>query len=289
MLLSEFIHRSTKALEDLYPSPEARGMVLMLCEERLGVRSYTHIIEPATTVPEESLAGLEADVARLQKAEPIQYVLGKADFYGRSFDVNPSVLIPRPETEQLVKEAVSFALNLGRPARILDLCTGSGCIAWSVLQEVPGCEIVAVDISEEALETARGQFPHSEVSPLFIKADVLDSGSAHSIQGPFDVIVSNPPYIMESQKAGMRPNVLDYEPGLALFVPDDDPLLFYRAVEHWASALLSADGAGFLEINEELGPQTAEVFTRAGWQDVQQIQDFYKKTRFIRFAGKATE
>ena len=261
----------------------------MLCEERLGVRSYTHIIEPATTVPEESLAGLEADVARLQKAEPIQYVLGKADFYGRSFDVNPSVLIPRPETEQLVKEAVSFALNLGRPARILDLCTGSGCIAWSVLQEVPGSEVVAVDISEATLETARGQFPHSEVSPLFIKADVLDSGSAHCIQGPFDVIVSNPPYIMESQKASMRPNVLDYEPGLALFVPDDDPLLFYRAVEHWASALLSADGAGFLEINEELGPQTAEVFARAGWKDVQQIQDFYNKTRFIRFAGKVTE
>ena len=264
-------------------------MVLMLCEERLGVRSYTHIIEPATEVPEESLAGLEEDVSRLQKAEPIQYVLGRADFYGRSFDVNPSVLIPRPETEQLVKEVVSFALNLGRPARMLDLCTGSGCIAWSVLQEVPGSEVVGVDISDAALATASGQFPHSGESPVFIKADVLDFGNGLGKHGRFDVIVSNPPYIMESQKAGMRPNVLDYEPGLALFVPDDDPLLFYRAVEHWASALLSADGAGFLEINEELGPQTAEVFTRSGWQEVQQINDFYDKTRFIRFAKRATE
>lgn len=264
-------------------------MVLMLCEERLGVRSYTHIIEPETLVPEDALPGLEADVARLAKAEPVQYVLGRADFYGRSFNVNPSVLIPRPETEQLVKEVVTFALNLGRPARILDLCTGSGCIAWSVLQEVPGCEVVAVDISEAALETARGQFPHSEESPCFVKADVLDFGAGLGVTGKFDVIVSNPPYILESQKPEMRRNVLDYEPGLALFVPDDDPLLFYRAVEHWASALLSADGAGFVEINEDLGPRTAGIYADAGWQEVLQIPDFYNKTRFVRFSKKATE
>ena len=289
MLLSEFIRKSIGALENLYPSPEARGMVLMLCEERLGVRSYTHIIEPQTMVPEEALPGLESDVARLAKAEPLQYVLGKAEFYGRSFDVNPSVLIPRPETEQLVKEAVSFALNLGRPARVLDLCTGSGCIAWSVLQEAPGCEVVALDISEPALRTAEGQFPGSECSPRFVRADVLDFRKGLGVEGRFDLIVSNPPYIMESQKQDMRPNVLEYEPGLALFVPDGDPLLFYRAVEHWASQLLSEDGAGFVEINEDLGPQTAALFTDAGWKEVLQIQDFYGKTRFVRFSKKATE
>lgn len=289
MLLSEFIRRSTRALEDLYPSPEARGMILMLCEDRLGVRSYTHIIEPGTVVPQEALPGLEADVERLAKAEPIQYVLGKAEFYGRSFDVNPSVLIPRPETEQLVKEVVSFALNLDRPARVLDLCTGSGCIAWSVLQEVPGSEVVALDISEEALETARGQFPHDGPAPFFVRADVLDFEKGLGLDGSFDVIVSNPPYIMESQKSGMRPNVLEYEPGLALFVPDGDPLLFYRAVEHWASLLLADDGAGFVEINEDLGVQTADVFTSSGWKEVLQIQDFYNKTRFVRFSKKAAE
>lgn len=280
MLVSEFIKESTRALESLYPSPEARGMVLMLCEERLGIKSYTHIVEPQTAVPDEALPGLQADIQRLLRAEPIQYVIGSTEFYGRSFLVSPAVLIPRPETEQLVKEVVSFALNLGRPARILDLCTGSGCIAWSVFQEVPCSEVVGIDISAPALELAARQFP--EPSPLFLQADVLDLENPLPVSGSFDAVVSNPPYIMERQKGDMRPNVLEYEPDIALFVPDEDPLLFYRAIEHWASRLLSPDGAVFMEINEDLGDGTAAVFSSRGWRNVEQIKDFFGKTRFVK-------
>lgn len=280
MLVSEFIKESTQALAKLYPSPEARGMVLMLCEDRLGITSYTHIIEPQTAVPDEALPGLQADVERLLKAEPIQYVLGSTEFYGRNFLVNHDVLIPRPETEQLVKEAVSFALNLGRPARVLDLCTGSGCIAWSVFLEVPGSEVSGIDISEPALQVARSQFP--EPSPTFLKADVTDLDRPLPVGGSFDLIVSNPPYIMESQKADMRPNVLEHEPGIALFVPDDDPLVFYRAIEHWSESLLAPDGAVFMEINEDLGDATADVFSSRGWRNVEQIKDFFGKTRFVK-------
>ena len=284
MLLADFIHRSTESLENLYPSPEARGMVLMLCEDRLGVRSYTHIVEPQTEVPDEALTALESDMARLMASEPIQYVLGHTEFYGRDFLVNPSVLIPRPETEQLVKEAVVFALNLGRPARVLDLCTGSGCIAWSILQEVPECEVVAVDISDDALRTASDQFPESERRPVFVKADVLARGAELPFDGKFDLILSNPPYIMDSQKSDMRPNVLEYEPQIALFVPDADPLLFYRAVAEWSNRFLSEDGAGFVEINEDLGEDTSSVFLSAGYENVKVIQDFFSKNRIIRFS-----
>lgn len=287
MLVSEFIKESTRALESLYPSPEARGMVLMLCEDRLGIKSYTHIVEPLTAIPEEALPGLQEDMRRLLLAEPIQYVLGSTEFYGRNFLVNQSVLIPRPETEQLVKEAVVFALNRACPARILDLCTGSGCIAWSMLQEVPGSEVMGIDISEPALELARSQFPGP--APVFINADILALDKPLPVAGRVDVMVSNPPYIKDCQRADMRPNVLRYEPEIALFVPDDDPMLFYRAIEHWASMLLAPDGAVFMEINEDLGNETAAVFCSRGWRNVEQIKDFFGKTRFVKASGKAID
>ena len=142
MLLSSFIQESTAALGRLYPAPEARSMVLMLCEERLGVKSYTHIVIPSTEIPDEALPGLQEDMRRLLASEPLQYVLGFTMFYGRRFNVTPDVLIPRPETELLVDEAVKAGLALGRKLRVLDLCTGSGCIAWSLFQELQDAEVV---------------------------------------------------------------------------------------------------------------------------------------------------
>ena len=286
MLLSQFIRGAREALIPLYPSPEAEGMVLRLCEDRLGVRSYTHIVEPLTPVPDDLLPGLQEDLSRLCKGEPLQYVLGWCEFYGRRFGVGPAVLIPRPETEQLVSEAVQFALGLGPSPRILDLCTGSGCIAWSVQKEVPDAEVVAVDISEPALEVARGQFPGLP-APRFIRADVLQ-GPDLSL-GQFDVIVSNPPYIMESEKAQMRPNVLDWEPHLALFVPDDDPLVFYRAVARWSEALLKEGGMGFVELNEALGPETGAVFGTGRLAPVCAKRDLFGKNRFQLYTKKASE
>ena len=284
MLLSDFIRSGTARLETLYPSPEARGLVLMLCEELLGVKRYTHIVEPETAVPPEREAELTAGLDRLCAGEPVQYVLGVAEFCGHRFAVGPGVLVPRPETEQLVAEAVRALreMDLDRAPRVLDLCTGSGCIAWSIAKEIRDAEVVGVDLSEEALRYARNQLPSSGASPAFLQADVLDTEQPFPC-GPFDLIVSNPPYVLERERAQMRPNVLDWEPGLALFVPDDDPLRFYHAVARWAQRLLRPGGAGLVEINESLGAETAAVFREAGFKNVQILPDFARKNRFIRF------
>ena len=290
MLLADFIRSGTARLESLYPSPEARGLVLMLCRERLGVTNYTHVVEPGTAVPPEQEAELEADLRRLCAGEPVQYVLGFAEFCGHRFAVGPGVLVPRPETELLVAEAVRALreLPLDRAPRVLDLCTGSGCIAWSVALEVRDAQVVGVDLSEDALRYARDQFPAPSFAgltgepPTFLQADILDTEQPFD-GGPFDLIVSNPPYVMERERALMRPNVLDWEPAAALFVPDDDPLLFYRAVARWAQRLLRRGGVGLVEINEALGPDTAAVFRTAGFKNVQILPDFAHKNRYIRF------
>jgi len=279
VLLSGFIHESIASLEHLYPSPEARGMVLILCEEKLGVRNYTHIVEPQTSVPEDRISEMREYVRRLGEGEPLQYVLGFADFMGRRFKVSPSVLIPRPETEMLVEEALKVARAADDSVRVLDLCTGSGCIAWSVLKELSGAEVVAVDISPEALDVARSQ--SDGASPEFVKADVLKGPEGFG-RGMFDIILSNPPYIMEKEKPAMRTNVLKYEPSLALFVPDDDALVFYRAIVSWLDALLKPGGTGIVEINEALGPATRDVFTAAGYKETAIVKDFFGKDRFLK-------
>lgn len=281
MLLADFIRDGAARLEKLYPSPEARGLVLMLCRELLGVTNYTHVVEPRTAVPEERLPELEAALARLCAGEPIQYVLGVAEFCDRRFVVGPGVLVPRPETELLVAEAVRTLqeMELDRAPRVLDLCTGSGCIAWSIALDIRDAEVIGVDLSETALDYARKQFPQG---PSFIQSDVLDTEQAFPY-GPFDLIVSNPPYVLERERTQMRPNVLDWEPDLALFVPDDDPLRFYRAVARWAQRFLRPGGVGLVEINEALGPETAEVFRAAGFKNVRNLPDFYQKDRFVRF------
>ena len=296
MLLTDFLKEGTQALESLYPASEARNLVMMLCGELIGTKSYTHIIEPQFVVDKKDEPALEAGLERLRKGEPIQYVTGVSEFCGRRFRVTPDVLIPRPETELLVREAVKIADRFRRmrspygksaePVRVLDLCTGSGNIAWSVALEVPGVQVVGVDISDGALGVAREQDFASELKtsgalpPVFVKADVLDPAQDFPY-GPFDLILSNPPYIMEKEKSLMRSNVLDYEPAQALFVPDEDPLLFYRAIASWSQRFFSADGMGFTEINEQLGADTQSVFTSAGFQEVEQVKDFFDKTRFV--------
>lgn len=287
MLLAEFIRESVPALEKLYPSPEARGLVLMLCEERLGVRSYTHIVEPLFEIPEPELPGLKADMSGLAAGEPIQYVLGYTEFCGRKFKVGPSVLIPRPETGQLVDESLKLLAAMGRPAKVLDLCTGSGCIAWSVALGAPGVSVTAADISEPALALARSQFedvPSGANAPEFVCSDLL--GGCREICGRFDLLLSNPPYVMEKEKAAMRRNVLEHEPGIALFVPDDDPLLFYRALASVSLRLLDSSGTGIAEINEALGPETAAVFEAAGYRKTEILRDIFGKDRFVRFSSR---
>lgn len=296
MLLAEFVKAGTKALESLYPQKEARSIVLMLCEEVLGTENYTHIVEPEFKIDDKKLPELEDAMERLKKMEPVQYVLGHTEFYGRTFKVDPAVLIPRPETELLCRDAIKLGMRVFRmrspygknaePVRILDLCTGSGCIAWTMALSIPGSRVTAVDISDAALEVAAGQDFASELKsketfkPEFMKADVLDSEQEIEL-GPFDMVLSNPPYIMESEKEDMRRNVLEYEPESALFVPDDDPLLFYRAIARWSQRFMSPEGVGLSEVNESLARQTETVFKAAGYAHTEIVRDLSDKNRYI--------
>lgn len=267
-------------------------MVFAYLEYAFGTKKYTHIIEPGYEIPEDGVAQARQAFDRMASGEPLQYVTGEAYFYGRRFNVTPAVLIPRPETEILCQSVLSES-GAGKGSKILDLCTGSGCIAWTLALELPGAEVAAVDISEDALGVASGQDFSEEISrteshkPHFIKADVLAAPMAEL--GQFDVLTSNPPYVMESEKALMRRNVLEHEPELALFVTDEDPLIFYRAVASWAVGLLKPGGFGIVEINEALGAETAEVFAGAGMTDVKIVEDLAGKERFVAFRKKKND
>ena len=281
MLLRDLISKGTETISQAFPEREAREMVLMFLQHSIGTSRHTHILEPLYEVSEEASAEALGAFGRMASGEPIQYIIGKAYFYDREFKVTPDVLIPRPETELLVREAVNWARRSGRKSlRVLDLCTGSGCIAWSMALELPGSEVTAVDISDGALAVASGQKFECDVPPKFIKSDVL-AGPVEGL-GTFDMILSNPPYVMDSEKALMRRNVLDHEPWLALFVSDEDPLVFYRAVAAWAQQLLKSDGLCLVEINESLGRHTAKVFEDTGFRDVEVLQDLNSRDRFIR-------
>lgn len=280
MLLKDFVNEGTRVLESLYPTEEARSIILMLCGHVAGTKSYTHVVEPGYELAPQVSERLQASLLRLQAGEPIQYVLGVAEFCGHMFNVCPDVLIPRPETEQLALEAAEVARSKA-PARVLDLCTGSGCIAWTVALASPEAEVIGVDISDGALKVASSQ--PLPAAPLFVKADVLDVDRPFE-HGDFDLILSNPPYIKDCEKALMRTNVLDHEPALALFVPDADPLLFYRAIAQWSLKYLKPSGIGMTEINEMLGPETAQVFVEAGFRHVEIVKDIFGKDRFVRYS-----
>ena len=321
MLLKDIIYKGIETVSTLYPEGEAREMVFAYMEDVFGLKRYAHILEPDMALEAAEEQKAMGDFFRMAAGEPLQYITGTAHFYGRRFRVTPDVLIPRQETESLCNELLypmvpktpvfatlrhplagggmssppfghnnSIPVNDINPA-ILDLCTGSGCIAWTLALEIPGSHVTAVDISDEALSVASSQDFSEEIAttgavrPQFIKADVLQGPEGCSqIEGrQFDIIVSNPPYVMDSEKALMRTNVLDHEPHLALFVPDDDPLKFYKAIALWALALLKAGGTGIVEINEALGKETAQVFVDAGLNDVEILKDLHEKDRFVRF------
>ena len=285
MKLTDLIKIGKETISVLYPEREAGEMVFAYLEEAIGTKKHTHIVEPEYEVIPEKAEAILKNFNRMAAGEPLQYVTGKAWFYGRQFHVTPDVLIPRPETEVLCNTVIN-RFHADRGCKVLDMCTGSGCIAWTLALEMPGAEVAAVDISDGALRVASTQDFAEEISrsgaqsPQFYKADVLE---APKELGQFDIIVSNPPYVMDKEKALMRTNVLDHEPHLALFVADDDPLIFYRAVAQWATKLLKKGGYGIVEINEALGEQTADVFRQAGFVNVSVIKDLTERDRFVEF------
>ncbi len=268
----------TGQLTARFAKDEAQAMARILIEDLLHL-SLPHVlagIMPPLSVQEGLL--VKQAVSRLLNNEPIQYVIGSTTFCGNTFCVNPSVLIPRPETEQLVDMATDIA-DLPEHVSIMDACTGSGCIAISIKKKRPDWEVYACDISAEALQTARENAKANGAEVHFTHTDVL---SDKLLTGPFDIMVSNPPYVMDKEKSSMEPHVLKREPHLALFVTDDEPLIFYRALAQWGQRSLSSEGWMLAEINPLLSQETKALFEAQQYRDCTIINDNYEKERFIR-------
>jgi release factor glutamine methyltransferase len=268
-----------KELHSLYPQHEVESLIRLIFRH-LKNYSLTDIIlkSDERLSPAETSAVVEI-VNRLKKSEPVQYILGETDFYGLKLKVKPGVLIPRPETEELVDWIIRSEEN---PASILDIGTGSGCIAICLKKAFPCAVVTACDISPVALSAARenADLNHQEIS--FMESDILDRGTFLSKINKFDIIVSNPPYIRVSEEACMQPNVLSYEPHLALFVPDNDPLLFYNAIADFARQNLKPGGRLYLEINEAMGGGMQQLLSGSGSFKVTLRKDLQGKDRMIR-------
>lgn len=273
------IKQSIRAeLATYYTPAEIRELTRWLLEKEGQVPAH-RLLWTDEPVPDEAEARVRKAVGRLRAHEPIQYIIGEAEFDGRTFEVAPGVLIPRPETVELVHCVVETEAH--RPVRIVDIGTGSGCIAISLAAELPQAQVTGLDISEEALHIARRNAARNQVSVEWIHQDIL-STTADQALGVYDCIVSNPPYVMEKERAGMARNVLDYEPEEALFVPDDDPLLFYRRIAQWGKTHLHEGGRLYFEINEQCGPQMERLLRGMGYQHIELRQDFYGKDRIIK-------
>ena len=270
-------------LSTAYPEREARAIARLVLETRFGLTQVDICMGRERTFSLEERRDLENIVKRLSQKEPVQYVLGQADFCGRTFSVAPGVLVPRPETEELTKWIIRDEKESGFSLPcILDIGTGSGCIAITLSQELPQAQVSAIDISPQALAIARENAKRLGGSVDFRQQDVLDSPSKGQDSPLWDIIVSNPPYICEHEREGMEENVLRYEPSQALFVPDHDPLLFYRAIGEYAVKTLKEDGRLYVEINRAYGWETTRLFQSLGLRDVTLKKDFYDNERMIR-------
>lgn len=272
-----------ESLKDLF-APVVVDRLAWIIIEYISHMSYTQILaeDGCRLLPEEKEQA-RAIVDRLLQSEPIEYVLEKAFFHHLTFRVNRHTLIPRPETEELVELILSDYKNRKAP-RLLDIGTGSGCIAVTLAKYLPEAEVVALDISAEALEVAKENARLLKVQNVsFVQADILSGADWKTLLGGcFDGIVSNPPYVLMEEKETMERNVFDYEPAGALFVPDDDPLLFYRAITALSRELLRPEARLYFEINARYGPELIAMIDRMAYSSVELIQDLSGKDRIIR-------
>ncbi|GHT28506.1 release factor glutamine methyltransferase [Bacteroidia bacterium] len=276
--MTETVAYINRSLQDLYPKGEVQSFTRLIMEHVCRLQPYQLLMGGGRHLSDTEKHEIHLIVERLKQFEPIQYILGETSFCGLKFRVNPSVLIPRPETEELI-ECILNDYD-GRKMRILDIGTGSGCIAISVAHFLPTIEVIAVDISEEAIQTAEENARINNAFVSFIQADILYPDI--DIPGTFDIIVSNPPYVKENEQIGMEKNVLQYEPRLALFVPDNDPLLFYRAIARLAKQKLNVGGALYFEINAMLGKETVQTLKEEEFTNVELIRDLSGKDRIIK-------
>ena len=277
-------------LDGIYGAGEVGVFCEMLFEAFLGWDKVRLLTSREQTIDQSDLLRFHWALEDLKKQRPIQHIIGYTDFCGCRIKVTPDVLIPRPETEEMVDWIIS-TLNL-QPStlNILDLCTGSGCIAIALKKAFPQANVTAVDISAEALEIARQNAINNNMGVMFVEQDVLAGHTPQSLrdsspnlgeQQKYDLIISNPPYVMECERAQMQRNVLEYDPSLALFVPDEDPLRFYKAIADIAQRHLTEDGMLVVEINEALSDETSAVLAAVGLRPTVH-KDFRGKPRWIR-------
>ena len=271
------------SLQACYPMGEASAIARMVLTECFGISTMDIYMGKDIQLSENDEQKLENILQRLKKFEPVQYILGRAQFCGRDFRVAPGVLIPRPETEELV-EAILRDHPTTPPQRILDIGTGSGCIPITLAHHWPQSHVEGWDISSDALAIARCNNEEHHTRVAFLQHDILsDEECVVSQEGGFDLIVSNPPYIKQCERLQMERNVLDWEPELALFVPDDDPLLFYRSItQRAAKGLLNPGGWLYFEINREHGAETVHLLETNGFTDVQLVKDLSANDRIVK-------
>lgn len=265
-----------QSLQDIYPPEEVKALTMLICCDMLCLDALDIYLGKDMILSECKERELENIIFRLQKNEPIQYIRGFAEFDGRRFKVASGVLIPRPETVELVDLVARENTNA---CRLLDIGTGSGCIAISLDKKLPNAEVEAWDISEDALAIARENNKVLVADVTFLQRDVLSNDWEKAPS--FDVIVSNPPYVTEAEKKEMDANVLDWEPELALFVPDDDPLRFYRRIADLGRELLLPGGKLYFEINQAYGRETAHILEMNQYHDVRVIRDIFGKDRIV--------
>ena len=275
--MKRLIKKLRDELADLYPQGERDALIRIIALDLLKIGNTTFYLRDEINLDAQQQEILNDAIERLKRAEPIQYIIGETEFCDLTFKVNPSVLIPRPETGELVRWIVEENKNKGNT--ILDIGTGSGCIAISLAKMMPQATVTAWDVSPQAIETAKGNNVVNETEVTFVEQDIFAENVG---SGKFDIIVSNPPYIKEIEKENMLPNVLDWEPEIALFVPDNDPLLFYRQIARKGLQLLNPGGKLYFEINREHGQETCAMLAEYGYKAIELRKDFAENDRMIR-------
>ena len=263
-------------LKDLYSPDEISSLTRLILEKEFAVPFADILACKFNHLSDAEMQKLTEIVGKLKNSEPIQYILGETDFFGLAFYVNGSVLIPRPETEELVQWVLESAEN--KPMKILDIGTGSGCIAVTLAKKLPSAEVHAWDISEDALEVARKNAERNGVKVIFVKRDMLLEPVSDE---KFDIIVSNPPYVTEVEKTEMQENVLNFEPHLALFVPDDNALVFYEKIADFALTNLNKGGKLFFEINRAKGTDIARLLEEKGFKNIELRKDISGNERMV--------
>ena len=278
-----------EALESIHGVDEAESFFYLILENKFQLKRLDLALNPSFEFSAEAMKIWEELVIQLNKEIPIQYLLGTTEFFSLPFTVNDNVLIPRPETEELVDWIISEDIRIERlkdekieiqkPIRILDIGTGSGCIAISLAKNLPHAKVFALDVSLEALKVARINAKQNEVSVIFLEKNILET---EDLLEQFDIIVSNPPYVRNLEKQEIKTNVLEHEPHLALFVDDFDALIFYRKIALLATKNLNSGGQLFFEINQYLGKEMVELLNELSFSDIEIRKDIYGNDRMTR-------